>query len=557
MKFLNSKLLRRIFVTFMVISILSLVACKNEKKPPHNSLGYDVSSNQSTVVGSDNSSGNGSSVDDTSSNDNGITSSSTVNVLGGSITASGIVSSVEYAPSLEKPTGYNEAMICNDKTGTPLVGGADTIAKEKRLSIVNSPNKTFATKSANNKTYYVSARGNNENDGLTPETAVKDWNYLTIRNGDVVLFERNSVFRLSSPFTTVSGVTYSAYGTGDKPAFYGSPYNYADKKMWKPSNMKNVWQVNFGSKDAGIVVFNHGENLGVRKGSGINQLKNNGDFYHNSAATTLYLYCDKGNPGVVYNDIELGTSTSILYIDEGVHDVVIDNLSFKYGSRHAISSIGNASNITVTNCEIGWIGGAPSGVTRLGNGIEFYNGIKTCNISNNWLYQIFDTAITFQGASETAEYTDVSFRNNLIEYCCCSFEFWGKPNNKVENFVIENNVSRFSGFGWGNRTSDAGFRGIEGHIYAHTGPDSCSGDITLKNNIFDLSNSRPINWYDVKGPNYKLTTEGNIYYDSAVREYPNDSFRFDGTDLGLYDQGSFEMAIKLFDKNAKLIKWLE
>ena len=152
MKFLNSKLLRRIFVAFMVISILSLIACKNEKKPSHNSSGYDVSSNQSTVVGSDNSSGNSSSVDDTSSNDNGITSSSTVNVLGGSITASGIVSSVEYVTSLEKPTGYNEAMICNEKTGTPLVGGADTIAKEKRLSIVNSPNKTFVTKSANNKT---------------------------------------------------------------------------------------------------------------------------------------------------------------------------------------------------------------------------------------------------------------------------------------------------------------------------------------------------------------------------------------------------------------------
>ena len=66
--------------------------------------------------------------------------------------------------------------------------------------------------------YYVSADGNDENDGLTPETAwltpakVSNTAFLP---GDGVFFRRGDVFR--GQIIACEGVTYSAYGEGKKP----------------------------------------------------------------------------------------------------------------------------------------------------------------------------------------------------------------------------------------------------------------------------------------------------------------------------------------------------
>ena len=91
--------------------------------------------------------------------------------------------------------------------------------------------------------YYVSNDGDDSNDGLTPETA---WRTLTkvmelngyfgeretmVQPGDAVFFRRGDIFRLSelgefAPLDIrTNGITYSAYGEGEKPIITASSEN--------------------------------------------------------------------------------------------------------------------------------------------------------------------------------------------------------------------------------------------------------------------------------------------------------------------------------------------
>ena len=72
----------------------------------------------------------------------------------------------------------------------------------------------------------------------------------------------------------------------------------------------------------------------------------------------------------------------------GKKDVVIDNLRIKYYGRFGVSMCAN-DNTTITNCEFGFIGGAiHGGTTRLGNGIQAWDGAVGHKVENCWLYQV-------------------------------------------------------------------------------------------------------------------------------------------------------------------------
>ena len=56
-------------------------------------------------------------------------------------------------------------------------------------------------------------------------------------------------------------------------------------------------------------------------------------------------------------------------------------------------------NICVQYCEFGWIGGsilAGTTDTRYGNAIQFWGTCSDSVIDHNWIYQVYDTAITHQ-----------------------------------------------------------------------------------------------------------------------------------------------------------------
>ena len=89
--------------------------------------------------------------------------------------------------------------------------------------------------------YYISADGDDLNDGLAPERAIKSLqhlNELELQQGDCVLFRRGDLWR--GQLKTRQGVTYSAYGEGEKPRLYGSPNDAAKSGKWIETETENV-----------------------------------------------------------------------------------------------------------------------------------------------------------------------------------------------------------------------------------------------------------------------------------------------------------------------------
>ena len=299
-------------------------------------------------------------------------------------------------------------------------GGYDAEAKKLRNAIINSKNayKIEGT------TYYISPTGDDFNSGTSPDDAWQTLDALMInsylfKEGDAVLFERGGVYRAnSSIIIATNNMTFGAYGEGPKPCIYGSHMNYADELIWESSNKKNIWKMEFPLRDAGVMVFNNGEFGGVKK-AGLAAMTQNGHFYHNTSDKMLYVYCDKGNPGKAWENIEIGTEQFIISVYGNRHDIKIDNICFKYTGAHAVDFFENNYNISVTNCEFGWIGGSiQSGVTRYGNAIQFWDSCWNVEIKNNWIYQVYDAGITFQYSIftdiEGGKYHDIEFSNNLM-----------------------------------------------------------------------------------------------------------------------------------------------
>lgn len=547
---LNSLNLRKAVAILLSVLMLCLVsACESVGTEPNNQM---ISSKPGST---------GDNKDD--SNDEGdSTSSGNLNDK-----LNGEISVEEQSLTNEKNSKKyvrRDELIINNNTGTPIKSVIDSQIKSRRNEILNSGNTEDYYKITGKK-IYVSENGDDENDGLTPKTAVKNIfaaELLSPGPGDAILFERGSEFRISEPINAIPGVTYGSYGEGEKPAIYASPKNYAIKTFWAPTRKKNVWVANYGYDDPGCIVFNWGEDAGIRKANGLEQLIANGQFYHNKLDSLLYLYCDKGNPGEVYDDIEICANLAIFYIDAGFSDITIDNLALKYSAAGAVWGWFYPKGLTVTNCEMAWIGGnASSGQIRAGNAVQIWDGATNCKVDNNWIYQVFDTAISWQG-DNGHDYKNISFSGNLIEYCAVGIEIWdhNKQNKdcKIENFVCNDNIISAIGYGWGNRKNDAGFRGIEGII---SGSASNLGhfDMTMKNNVFDCSYSKFIHFKNsgFDGVKRKANISGNTYY-QRYTDYSSTltDFEFQGQAVRITSQKIFEDAVRQFDSSPKKIEFL-
>ena len=351
--------------------------------------------------------------------------------------------------------------------------------------------------------YYVSNNGNDGQLGKTPETAIKTIEKLlgmqkrgTIKAGDVVLFERGGEWH--EKLTTLEGVTYSAYGEGDKPRILGS-IEADDASQWEATEKANIYKFKGEipkEQDVGNIVFNDGEAYGMRVLKdktttedvtvkiGDNSIVSNGietwefpvqpfkngldlnhhlAYYHDWEEATVYLYCEGGNPGDVFDSIELSTRGNVV---NAKSNVTIDNLCIRYGASHGVGA-GTCENLTVRNCEVGWIGGAIQDLSekaqgRLGNGIEIYGGANGYYVYNNYVYQCFDCGPTVQwqgtlSLGRTLIEADTEIHDNVIEKCNSPLEVWctsNTPNSEksfaiLKNCNLYNNLCRSSGYGFG------------------------------------------------------------------------------------------------------------
>ncbi len=439
----------------------------------------------------------------------------------------------------------------------------DGLFEARKKSILNFESDVKAEKS----TYYVSADGDDENDGLSPDTAWKTLKRVSgaeLSRGDAVLFRRGDLFRGS--VVARSGVTYSAYGQGEKPRLYGSELSLASPELWRLFDAEhNIWVCTQRVLDSGTLVFNEGEAHAIKLipsyiGGGFvcredesrpfdlkTEMKNDLELYwHFDGAMTerpsrgqsfpvpdprgargeLYLRCDRGNPGEVFWSVESLSRVHLFAVGASDH-VTIDNLCIKYVGMHGVSASGQVVGLKVRNCELAWIGGTiqhyygtdpnyPEGgrgtVTRFGNAVEIYGGCEDYEVSNNYIHQVYDAGVTHQVSTDKrVTMRGISYTDNLIERCVYGIEYFldqlnGENESFMERIVIEGNFIRLSGYGWGqqrhNKSTPAH---IKGWSYKNT-----ARDFYIRNNVFDRSAYRMLHLVAARKESCP-TLEGNIY----------------------------------------------
>ncbi len=392
--------------------------------------------------------------------------------------------------------------------------------------------------------YYVSADGDDEADGLHPARAWKTLdkvNEAALQPGDGVLFCRGDIFRGS--IVARAGVTYAAYGEGEKPRLYGWSRDLADPSLWVLSDAEHhIWQLAEPILDAGTLVMNGGETW-CRKlipsyihGRFVCREEESRPFtvaqemtqdldlywYYEGCMTTqsskgedfpvplvdaksygtLYLRCDRGNPGEVFAQIEALPKRPMFTVRDTAN-VHIDNLCIRYVGHHAVSAGGHSVGLQVTNCEIGWIGGTiqhyfgtdpnyPQGrrgtVTRFGNAVEIYGGCEDYLVQNCYIYQCYDAGITHQitTGGKRVTMSHIRYLDNLVEKCVYAIEYFldmtgGDRESTMDDVLICGNMLRYAGYGWGQQRHNVDTPAlIKGWEYVNR-----AKDFVIENNLFD------------------------------------------------------------------------
>lgn len=350
------------------------------------------------------------------------------------------------------------------------------------------PGKTYT-----GTAYYVSPNGNDNNDGRSPERAwrtVDRVNENGFSYGDAVFFERGGTYRGVLYLYDPEGyVTVSAYGEGKKPVLTSSPECAAAAEkwtLWHEDNGVKIWKYYKDCLDCGLIVFDdtYIGNKILADWSGKQWVNEDGtpfdiasaltenldffsddagkfggarDFYVNDCTAEdvqygpLYLRCDQGNPGEVYDCIELCTMvttemTGGAYegtVLNGIFGAVYDNLCVKYYPMGGIC-VGPNPDCVVQNCEIAWGGGCVQYVQngkvtgQMGDAINGC-GTENCAITGNYIHDIVASPLIIEAYSDVAV-KNIDISGNLIERCNNGINISGNENTSFENVSFDDNI---------------------------------------------------------------------------------------------------------------------
>ena len=436
----------------------------------------------------------------------------------------------------------------------------DNMVLARVNQIRNTPNTDISGRSGN--IYYVSNDGNDTNNGLSESTPFKTITKIhtmfknnQIPSGSTILLRDGDTFRGFIEVTSPD-ILIGSYGdiSKGKPVLNRSTYDGSKEGNWvevKP----NIWKYTYDGNDqvfkysvGGIWFFcNNGNNNCTKSMETIDRkfeyaqlittvstysetsieskidtlLKNDLEFYHVGHTTNfstngkaLYLY-STSNPSERFDEIEFSESPNGIY--GKTNDLRVDNLKVLFVGRHAIDA-GTINNFVITNCEIGFTGGAVQNYNgsgnasvRFGNAIQIYGSVDTTNgkpvtdgfiVNNCYIYQSYDAGPTFQYTTANATRMEKAvFSNNVIEYQNYGIEYWNYTSSTdssvleqtyINNFTIENNIIRHSGEGFSQTRPD---KGSAAHIktWNHDrGYNIVKGNFVIKNNTFGEAKERHI-----------------------------------------------------------------
>lgn len=417
-------------------------------------------------------------------------------------------------------------------------------ADVRREKILNSPTDI----AVEGRSYFVSADGDDSNDGRSPETpwaTLDKVNSIRLKSGDGVFFRRGDVWR-GKPLIAQEGVTYSAYGEGPKPGIYGSPENGAHPSKWSlMEGTDNIWVFYKDMMDCGDIVLDGSMDLADKapvwwsghkyvkhiSGNSYDSLMNKPDFdpakdmqdmqyfndidysdlgsqhpifvyQHAERTGKLYFRCDEGNPGEIYESIEFCCDPNegcVVTLNYG-QGSVIDNLAVLYGG-HAIEARGGK---LVQNCQVGYMGAMThtfldAETIYSGDGI---NHTTDMTVQNNYVHHCFNGGIAAgelsnEGDGEDAHGEDIqgnsSVRGNLLEYTCgitlLNWEEQANPLRMFKNITIEDNYVMHSSPA-GNPTGRNKANDVIGGL-VFSGSDNplpCANEnLVIRDNVFYLS----------------------------------------------------------------------
>lgn len=418
-------------------------------------------------------------------------------------------------------------------------------ARKAREAILNSPTtiqkgeELVLGETYTGTAYYVSEDGNDNNDGLTPETAwatLKKLEYTTFEYGDAVFFNRGDSWY--GQLVMQAGVTYSAYGEGAKPIITGSPLDMAQSEKWilheETEDGRKIWKYAESVGNCGILLLNGGEIVARKEyplwdgeqyttaeGEVYDVTKDLADLSYfpaidltgqslpvfvedNSYNGTLYLRCDAGNPGEIYSQIELavldsGTTTA----KEGFN--TIDNIYFRCYAGMGMDCCSH-DNILYQNCEASWCGGGvsrydksiyqhnPSTVYISGGGLLLFGSNVTGR--NNYIHDCENkgVAVVINGgyglnnkSHASIERVNVLAEGNVIERCGNSFymmiEFMAPGSKwKFEDVHFMNNYVVNGGYGWRQMNQlDLEEKGVSAIVVNNV---RATGEVLFENNLF-------------------------------------------------------------------------
>jgi hypothetical protein len=409
---------------------------------------------------------------------------------------------------------------------------------------------SFLLNKADATNYYVSAKGNDAADGLTPLTSwltIEKINKTSFLPGDSILFKRGDAWREGQALYGLCNgkagkpIVFGAYGEGSKPLILASKeissssfWMKHDENIWKTTSIINITTQDLHrtgqiTPDVANLIFNNEESIGFKKRF-LADLKSQGDYCLNLTNTLLYLY-SIDNPSKYYNKIE---ATGIRNCENNIEVIngryiTFTDLDIKYSKNNGIF-LSSCSNIEITDCDISWIGGCyypiqtfmlnsrPNPV-RMGNGVQLWMAntditVKHCNFN-----QIYDAGISPQGAGRVYTIRNLRFHHNVINNCFYSFELWGHElGSAADGIYFDNNTCLNNGFGWS--TAQRPDKGGAAHL-KFFGSIMRFSNVQIRNNIFYKSvNYCLYSEHEYSGSNTDemwaaFNIDNNCYYQSS------------------------------------------
>ena len=150
---------------------------------------------------------------------------------------------------------------------------------------------------------------------------------------------------------------------------------------------------------------------------------------------------------------------------------------------------------------------------------------------------------------------DVVYTNNLIEYCVYSIEYFlGQPANTEvtryqENILIQNNIMRYAGFGFGIQRRDATTPAhIKGWSYVNK-----AKRFKIHDNIFDRAAYRIIHAVSLDDESRpEMYNNTYIQYDGNVIGKVGSNFEKEPDDIIADCDASANIATSFGEKNSKV-----